>query len=277
MQLRHAEKIIEHHARHGLLLEYNHHAHAHPVRLIIDVAYALKLMVVHQLGYPRDHLRLIHLVGNLRHDDARPPARGLLNLRARPHHDAPPPGPECVLHPRDAVNNPPRGEIRPLHVLHQLIHRHASVVNVRADRVHHLAKIMRCHIRGHPHRNARRPIHQQLRNTRGQHHRLLERLIEVRHEIHRILVQIFQHILADPSQTRLRVPHGRRAIPIHRAKIALPKHERVAQRPILRHAHHRIVHRHIAMRMVLSQHLSHDTCRLLRGRVVRKPQPQHPK
>ena len=55
---------------------------------------------------------------------------------------------------------------------------------------------------------------------------------------------------------RFGVPVSRRRIAVDRAEVALPVNQRVAQRKRLRHAHHRVVHRGVAVRMILAEHLA---------------------
>jgi len=59
------------------------------------------------------------------------------------------------------------------------------------------------------------------------------------------------------------------------AEVALAVHQRVAKAPILRHAHHGIVHAAIAVRVVLPQHLPHDTGALLIGTVAQDAEVLH--
>ena len=49
---------------------------------------------------------------------------------------------------------------------------------------------------------------------------------------------------------------GRGRIAVHGAEIALPVHQRQAQRKILRHAHQRVIDREIAVRVIFAHHLA---------------------
>ena len=109
----------------------------------------------------------------------------------------------------------------------------------------------------------RRAVDQQIRQPRGQHQRLFLRAVVVGPEVHRLLVDIGQHFMGDLGETDFRVTHGRGAVAVNGAEVPLTIYQHVAQREILRHAHNRVVHRAVAVRVVLTNHVTHDTRRFL--------------
>ena len=76
-------------------------------------------------------------------------------------------------------------------------------------------------------------------------------------------------------QTRLGVAHRGRAVAVDGVKVALPIHQRVAQRKILRHARHGLIDRRVAVWMVLAQYLTHDARRLFVGGIGPQAQLVH--
>ena len=76
--------------------------------------------------------------------------------------------------------------------------------------------------------------------------------------------------IASGLQARLGVAIGRRRVAVERAEVAVPVHERRAQREGLRHAHHRVVDRDVAVRVVLADDVAHDGRGLLELRVRRQ-------
>jgi hypothetical protein len=58
-------------------------------------------------------------------------------------------------------------------------------------------------------------------------------------------------------QPRLGVAHGRGAVAVAAAEVALAVDQRVALRKVLRHAHQRVVGRAVAVRVELAQHVAH--------------------
>ncbi len=226
----------------------------------------------------RDRLRQrrpVHVVRNLRDDDLLLAALQLLRVAGSAHfHDAAA-RPQVALNPVPSRNHPARREVRPRHHLHQLIHRHLRVVNDRAHRVYQLAQVVRWDVRRHAHGDARRAVHQQIRQRARQHRRLGGLFIIIGSKIHRVLVNAHQQPLRDLRQAALRVTVGCGRIVVHGAKISLRVHQRVTQHPVLRHAHQRVVNRAVAVRMVGLQHFADDPRALRRRPVVQQPFPQH--
>jgi len=122
---------------------------------------------------------------------------------------------------------------------------------------------VRRNIGGHAHRDARLPIDEQVRHTRGQNGRLVLRLVVVRDEVDRLLVDVGEQLVREARHAHLGVAHGRRHVTVDRAEVALAVDEHVAHRKGLRHAHHRVVHRAVAVRVILTDDVADDAGRLL--------------
>nr|AIF14018.1 hypothetical protein [uncultured marine group II/III euryarchaeote KM3_65_G10] len=125
---------------------------------------------------------------------------------------------------------------------------------------------MRRHVGRHPDRDAGRAVDQQPRQDSRQYGRLLQRAVVVVDKVDRLFVDIAQHGLRDGRQPRLGVTHRRGAVAVYRAEIALPVDQWVAQREILRHAHHRVVDGLVAVGMVFPHSVTDDARRFLVGR-----------
>ena len=170
-------------------------------------------------------------------------------------------------------------EVRAGDELHQVLDRHVLaavvVVDQVAQRVAHLAQVVRRDVGRHADGDAAGAVDEQVGQGGGQHERLLEGAVEVVAPVDRVLLDVGQHLHGDLGQPRLGVAHGRRIVAVDRAEVALPVDERIAQREVLRHAHHRLVHGRVAVRMVLAQHLADDTGRLLVRLVGPQPQVVH--
>jgi hypothetical protein len=70
-------QVVEHHLGHFAALELDHQAHAGLVGLVLDVADALDLLLVHQLGHALLQRLLVDLVGQLVNDDGLALARSM--------------------------------------------------------------------------------------------------------------------------------------------------------------------------------------------------------
>ena len=159
-------------------------------------------------------------------------------------------------------------EIRSPDVPHQLVLRQRGVVDQCAAGVDHFAQIVRRDVGRHADGDAAGAVHQQVRQARRQHLRLLRGLVVVRLEVDGVFVDVRQQALAGQAcQARLGVAHGRRRVGVDRAEVALPVDQQGPQRPGLRHAHHRVVDRLAAVRVVLAHHVADDSGRLAVGPV----------
>ena len=150
------------------------------------------------------------------------------------------------------------------------------VIDVGDDAIDAFRQVMGCDVGGHPHGNTGRAVDQQVGYTGGQHCRLLEGIVEIKLEVHRLLVDITQHLFRQPVQTGLGVTHGRGAVAIHASHVTLSVHQGIAHAPVLGQSHHGIVYRRVAVWVVLTQHFSHDSGGFLMGLVGRVTQLRHP-
>ncbi len=111
-------------------------------------------------------------------------------------------------------------------------------------------------------------IDQQVREARRQHRRL--GLRSRRSSATKSTVSLSMSAsssLRDARHAHFGVTHGGRRIAVHRAEVALAVDEHVAHRERLRHAHHRVVHRGVAVRVVLADDVADDARGFLVGLV----------
>ena len=83
----------------------------------------------------------------------------------------------------------------------------------------------------------------------------------IRDEVNRALVKLLEQQSCEGRQARLGVAHRRRIIPVTRTKITLSIDQGVTQRKSLCHANQRIVGGLVAMGVILTQHITHDSGR----------------
>ena len=121
-----------------------------------------------------------------------------------------------------------------------------------------LAQVVRRDVRRHADGDAGRAVDEQVREARRQDERLALRAVVVRPEVDRVHVQVAQHLLRDPGQAGLGVPHGRGGVLVDRAEVALAVDELVAHGEVLRHADERVVDRRVAVRVVVAHHVADD-------------------
>ncbi len=223
-----------------------------------------------------DHFRLVDGVGDFRHDDALAPVLLLLDRGFSAHGEL---SASMLVHRRDAVepaNLRAGGEVGAFHELHEFVDRaRLPVLDVVVDAVAQLPEVVGRDVRRHAHGDARRAVEQKIRQLGGQDGRLARGLVVVRDHIHRVLLDILEHFLRGLAHAHLGVTHGRRAVAVDGAEVAVAVHERHAEREILRHAHDRVVDGGVAVRVVLAHDFADDAGGLHVLGAARHVQPVH--
>ena len=166
-----------------------------------------------------------------------------------------------------AENQPAGWEIRRRHIFHQLFDGDRAIVEIGAAGVDDLAEIVRRDICRHADRDPLGAVDQKVRESRRQYLGLALGLVVIRLEIDGVVVEVVEQRVGDAGEPRLGVPIGRRRIPVHRAEIALAVDQRQAHREILRHPHHRVIDRQLAVRVIFADHVADDARRFAVGAV----------
>ena len=179
----------------------------------------------------------------------------------RAHDDGAAPGPVGGIGPGAPHDDPAGREIRRRDVLHQLVDRDRRVVEIGAAGVDDFAEIVRRDVGRHADGDAAAAIDEEVRKAGRQDLRLLLGVVVIGLELDRVLVEIVEQGVGDAGEPRLGVPVGRRRVAVHRAEIALAVDQRQAHREILRHPHHRVVDRQLAVRVVFADHVADDARR----------------
>ncbi len=125
------------------------------------------------------------------------------------------------------------------------------------------AGVVRRNGRRHADRDTGRAVGEQVRKRARQNNGFGFLPVVGGAKIHRVLVDAGQHRLRDLGQARLGVPHRGRIIAVDVAKVALALDQRISRSEVLRHAHHGVVDRCVAVRVILAHHVAHDPGALL--------------
>ncbi len=263
--------------------------HPLPVRLIPQVGDTLDLAIAHQFGNALDQACLVDLVGQLGDHNAAAVAAHLLDVHVGLHLE--PPSTHSIGVPDQiqaiavvilagiTVDDAAGGEIRALDEAGQVLDGHVVQFLVVVDQVEegidHLAQVMRRDAGSHTYGDARRAIHQQVGQHGRQHRGLGQGIVKVGGKVHRLLVDVGQHLLGDRGHAGLGVAHGCRAVAVDGAKVPLSIHQNIAQAKVLRHAGHRLVHSGVAVGVILAQHFTDDAGALFVGPVGPQPHVVH--
>ena len=261
LQLRVLVQLVQHHLRNGVLLEVDDDIDAVAVGAVVDVADLGQLLLAHQLAQLLQQALAVHLVGYLGDHDGAAAVLAFLHLALRAHGQR---AAARLVRVADALlahDDAAGGEVRAGQRLHQLLGGNVRVVQHEARGVDGLAQVVRRDVRGHAHGDALRAVHQQVGEARGKNRGLFEALVVVGLEVHRFLVQVAQQLHGHLVQAGLGVTHGRRAVAVDGAEVAVAVHQRHAHRERLGQAHHCVVHGGVAVRVVLADDVADRTGR----------------
>ena len=274
LQRRHLEEFVEHHIGVGLALHVDNDAHTVAVALVVDVGDAVNLLFVHQRGNALDEFGLVHAVGYLSHHDGIVLGAAFY-LGAGAHHYAAAACFVSALHALHAHDVAARREVGGLDILHEFLNADVGVVDVGHAAVNHFTQVVRGHVGSHTNGNTAGTVHQEVGNKRGHHLGLVEGVVEVAVHVYGFLVQVLHHGLAHLRESCLGVTHGSGGVAVHRTEVSLSLYQGIAHIPVLRHTHQGAVHRTVAVRVVLTEHVTHDTCALTCRFVVRNAESHH--
>ena len=159
------------------------------------------------------------------------------------------------------------GEIRPLDVLHQVVETGIGVVQHADAGADDLPQVVGRDVGGHAHGDAAGAVDQEVGEAAGQDPGLLPALVKVGVPVHRVLLDVPEHLVGDLGHPGLGVPVGRRGIAVHGAEVAVAVHQGVAHGEVLGQTDQGVIHALIAVGVVPAQHVAHAGGGLLEGLV----------
>ena len=269
LQLRHAVKLVQHHFRGRIALQFNDNAHPRTVAFVAQIGNAFHRLGAHQFGDFLKQRRLIDLIGDFRNRNQLAITAHFLNLGPRAQWYGTAPRLERCANAGTAQNQRPGRKIRPGHDFHQFFQGQGWIGDQRQSRIQNLGRVMRRDIGGHANRNAARAIDQQIGEGRWQNARFIHAFIVIRLEIDRVFIDAGKQGTRCRGQPRFGVAHRRRRVAVNRTEIPLPINQRQTHGKGLRHAHQRIIDRSIAMRMVFTHHVANHARRFAIGFIGR--------
>ena len=153
---------------------------------------------------------------------------------------------------------PAGGEVRALHVAHQIAAGERGIVD-QGDRGRDgLAQVVRRDVGGHAHGDARAAVDQQVGEAGGQDRGLFPALVVVGRPVDGLRVDVAQHLGGDAGQAALRVAHGRGRVAVDRAEVAVAVDQRVADGEVLGHAHQSVVDGRVAVGVEVTHDVADD-------------------
>ena len=227
------------------------------VALVVHRGNAGDLSFIGQRGDPLLDPVARLLEGDFRDHDAKAIAV-FLDGRPAAEHDRAAAGVIAAADAGPAADHPAGRKIGPGHDFQQLVDRDLRLVDHPHQRIADFAQVVRRQRRGHAHRDAVGPVHQQVRELRRQHGRLGPPLVVGRQVIDRVELQILHQHRGDVRHAGFRVPHGRRRQARDRPKIALLIDQQVSHVPLLGHAYQGRINHRLAVGMIVAAGVAGD-------------------
>ena len=267
LQLRVGEQLVQNDLRVRVAADVHHDLHALAGGMVLNIGDALNALVLDEVRHRLDQTRLVDHVRNLGDNDLALAVRQVHDFGLGADLDLAAAGRISGADAAAAHDNAAGREVRALDELADLVQLGLGVVDDIAGAVDDLGEVMRRDVGRHADRDAGRAVYQQVREAGGQNDRLLTLLVEVRLEIDRVFLDVREHEVRELGHAGLGVTVSCRGIAVHGTEVAVTVNERIMQRKRLRHAHHRVVNRCVAVRMIAAEHVTDGRCRLAVGLV----------
>ena len=280
-EVRKAEQAVHQHLRvDGAAARLEHDADL-GIRFVADVGQDREFLVVDQPRDLLDQLALLHAVGDLADDDLPAAALLALDVPARTDTETAAPGRIAFRDHRRRIDDDAAGrKVRPLHIVEHRGVGAIGLVDQHHRRIQQLGGIVRGNARRHADRDPGGAIGEQIGEQAREQLGLLLLAIIGRAIGDGVFVQPVHQVDRNLRQPRLGVAIGGGVIAVDIAEIALPIDQRIAQREILGEADHRVIDRLVAMRVILTDHVTDDARAFLialRGIELQQPhRPQQP-
>ena len=197
-------KVVNDHLGQGVPLDFDDDARV-LVRFVAHGGDVRQHFFVDKLGDALDQQGAVDIVGNGGDDNVFAPALDFLQADLAADFDRAASGLEVLLDAGQAADGAAGGEIRPLDVLHQLLHGNVRVVNLGADAIHDFAQIVRGHVGGHAHGDASAAVDQEVGKGGGENGRLGQALVVIGDKINGVLLHVLHQGGAQMGHARLGV------------------------------------------------------------------------
>ena len=251
------KELVQHDLRIRVALELDDHTHTVAVGLVAQVADALEALILDLVCDIFEQLALVYLIRQLGNDYAGALFSAvLLKFGAGAHYYAALARFVSLSDAASAHDNASGREIRAGNVLHEVGNRRLGVFEQRDAGVYRLAEVVRRDIRRHADGNSGGAVDEKVREAARQHTRLLARFVEVRVPVHRLLVDVAEHLVRDAAHARLGVAVCRGWVAVHGAEVAVTVDKRRAHGEVLRKSDERVVNGNVAVGVVVTENVS---------------------
>ena len=265
-------ELIQHYLCISIAFDFDNDTHI-AFGLVADTRDTFDLLIVHEVSDILHEVRLHYTIWQLANHDTLATVVFGLDLCFRTDDDTSATCLVCIAHALITVDSTTCWEVRCLDMLHEfshgdwlhfgILHTCHCVLHVCHATVDYLAQVVGWHVRCHTYCDTACSVHQQVREATWQYHWLAQRVVEVQLHIHGIFVYIAKHLFGKFREACFGITHCCCTVAVNRTKVTLSVHQHVAHVPWLCHTHERAIDTAIAVRVVLTHYLTHDTCGFL--------------
>ena len=267
LELRIGEQLVEDDLRVGIAANIYDNLHTLARGMVLNIGDALNPLILDEICHGFDQTGLVYHVRDFRNNDLALAVRQVYDLGLSADFDLAAAGRVGGADAAAAHDNAAGREVRSLDELADLVHLRLGMIDDIAGAVDDLREVVRRDVGCHADRDAGRAVYQQVGEAGRQYDRLLALLIEVRLEIDRVFLDIRQHVVRQLGHAGLGITVCCRRVAVHGTEVAVTVDQRIVQRERLRHTHHRVVNRCVAVRMIPAEHITDGRCRLAVGLV----------
>ena len=243
----------------ALYLNDDSHAALH-VRFVSQCGNTLNTLVFNERRDIFKKQRAVDLIGKLSHDYRRFAAL-FFKMCLGSDSDSAVTGGIRLINAAQTVNNAGGGEIGSLDELHQIGDLTVGMIDEIIGRVNDLAEIMRRNICRHTDGYADGAVDKQVGEPAGKHDGFKQLVVEVGCPVNDILVDILEHEVRYLCHACFGITVCGCAVAVDIAEVTLTVDKRVSEREGLCHTHHGVVNSRVAVRVIMTQHVTDGGCR----------------
>ena len=181
-----------------------------------------------------------------------------LDLCLGTHHDTATTCLVGITHTLQTIDISACGEVGTRDILHQTVGVDIGVVDIGTAAVDDLREVVGRHVGCHTYGDTITTIHEEVRYLSRHDGGLFERVVEVVHHIHSVLIEIVHDVLTHLRESALRVTHGGWRVTVNGTIVTLTINQRVTHVPVLGHTNEGTIDGAVAVGVILTEHLTYD-------------------
>ena len=265
---------IQNDLRIRISLDFDNDTHTISARFVTNIRDSFNLLIVYHVRNRLNELCFVDLVRDFRNDDAgtNVAARAIfLNFALGTDNDVTLPRSVRFLDAAPAHNDTARGEVGSGNDFHKLVHRDVGVVNHCNRTVDNLRKVMRRNVRRHTDSDTVRTVYKEVGVSCREYGGFFFRCVEVGNEVHRFLVEVFEHFRRKLGELCFRITHSRRRVTVDRTEVTVAVYKGEVDGEVLRKTYECIINGTVAVRVIFTHTVTDDTGALSRRLIVVKP------